>query len=247
MEKFDADGIVIKTKVTGESDLIVFVLTRSKGVIRAFAKGARGMKNKLHAGSSLFSYCNFSFTEKNDIYHVNEAEVKEIFFSLRGDMTKMALAQYFCEVLLKTVPEGESEEEYLRLMLNALYMLCEDKRPALQVKAVFELQIAVISGYAPPLYACAQCGEFETDFMYFNCTTGELLCSRCGRQGDGVYVPVAVVAAMRHIVFSPFEKVFAFQLSEELLRPLTALTEKYLQNCFQVNFRLLGFFWTAAL
>ena len=79
MEKFDTDGIVIKTKVTGESDLIVFVLTRSRGILRAFAKGARGMKSKLHAGCSLFSYCVFSFTEKNDVYHINDAEVKELF------------------------------------------------------------------------------------------------------------------------------------------------------------------------
>ena len=230
MEKFDTDGIVIKTKVTGEADLIVFVLTRSRGIIRAFAKGARGMKSKLHAGSSLFSYCNFSITEKNDVFHLNEADVKEIFFPLRGDMEKMALAQYFCEVLLKTVPEGESEEEFLRLMLNALFMLCENKRPVLQIKAVFELQIAVRSGYAPPLHACAQCGEFQTDIMYFNCLTGDLFCAKCGRYADAPEAPFPVIAAMRHIVYSPFEKVFAFQLNEDLLRRLTSLTEKYLQN-----------------
>ena len=247
MEKFDADGIVIKTKVTGESDLIVFVLTRSRGILRAFAKGARGMKSKLHAGCSLFSYCNFSFTEKNEVYHINEADVKELFFSLREDMPKMTLAQYFCEVLLKTVPEGESEEEYLRLTLNALYLLCGDRRPILLIKAVFELQIAVLSGYAPPIHACAQCGAFETDIMYFNCLTGDLLCKNCGRRGDAPDVPLAVVAAMRHIVFSPFEKVFSFHLNSELLRPLTLLTETYLQNAFQVKFRLLEFFWMAVI
>ncbi len=247
MEKFDADGIVIKTKVTGESDLIVFVLTRSRGILRAFAKGARGMKSKLHAGCSLFSYCNFSFTEKNEVYHINEADVKELFFSLREDMPKMTLAQYFCEVLLKTVPEGESEEEYLRLTLNALYLLCGDRRPILLIKAVFELQIAVLSGYAPPIHACAECGAFETDIMYFNCLTGDLLCKNCGRRGDAPDVPLAVVAAMRHIVFSPFEKVFSFQLNSELLRPLTLLTETYLQNVFQVKFRLLEFFWMAVI
>ena len=246
MQKFNTDGIVIKTKVTGESDLIVFVLTRTKGIVRAFAKGARGMKNKLHAGCSLFSYCEFSFTEKNDTYHINEADVKEIFFTLRTDMVKMTLAQYFCEVLLKTVPEVESEEEYLRLMLNALYVLCEDKKPVLQVKAVFELQIAVISGYAPPVHACAECGAFQTDIMYFNCMTGDLFCSKCGRHAEAPDVPFAVIAAMRHVVYSPFEKMFSFQLNDSLLRPLTSLTEKYLQNCFQQKFRLLDFFWGAA-
>ena len=247
MEKFVTDGIVIKTAVTGESDLIVFVLTRSRGIVRAFAKGARGMKSKLHAGSSLFSYCSFTVTKKNDVCHINEAEVKEVFFPLRTDIGKMALAQYFCEVLLKTLQEaeGEVEEEYLRLTLNALYLLCEDKRPLLQIKAVFELQIAVISGYAPPVHACAGCGAFQTDIMYFNCLTGDLFCAKCGRHAEAPDVPFAVIAAMRHIVFSPFEKVFSFQLSDALLRPLTSLTEKYLQNCLQQKFRLLDFFWSS--
>ena len=246
MEKFETDGIVIKTKVTGESDLIVFVLTRNKGIIRAFAKGARGMKSRLHAGSSLFAYCNFTVTEKNEVYHINEADVKEIFFALRSDIARMTLAQYFCEVLLKTVPEGASEEEFLRLTLNALYLLCENKKPLLQIKAVFELQIAVLSGYEPPLHACAECGAFQTDTMFFNCLTGDLFCEKCGRHAEAPAVPLAVISAMRHVVYSPFEKVFSFQINDALLKPLTSLTERYLQNCFQQKFRLLSFFWNAA-
>ena len=180
MEKFNTDGIVIKTSVTGESDLIVFVLTRTRGIIRAFAKGARGMKNKLHAGSSLFAYCDFTVTEKNEVYHINEAAVKDIFFGLRGDIARLTLAQYFCEVLLKTLPDGEADEEYLNLTLRSLYYLSGETKPILQIKAVFELRMAAVSGYAPPVHACADCGAFQTDMMFFNCLTGELFCDRCG-------------------------------------------------------------------
>ena len=243
MEKFNTDGIVIKTSATGESDLIVWVLTRTRGVIRAFSKGARGMKNKLHSGSSLFSYCNFGFYEKNGVYHVTEADVKDIFFALREDIVKMSLAQYFCEILLKSLPEEQSEEEYLRLMLNSLYCLCENKKPVLQVKAVFELRTAVLSGYAPPIHACAVCGAYQTVPMYFNCMTGELLCASCGNSREVPAVPFAVIAAMRHIVFSPFDKIYSFQLNESLLKPLSLLTEKYLQNCFQYPFHLLQYFY----
>ena len=245
MEKFNTDGIVIKTSVTGESDLIVFVLTRSRGMIRAFAKGARGMKNKLHAGSSLFAYCDFTVTEKNDVYHINEASVKEIFFGLRSDIAKLTLAQYFCEVLLKTLPDAETDEEYLLLMLRSLYYLSNGTKHLLQIKAVFELRMAAVSGYAPPVHACENCGAFQTDTMYFNCITGELLCSNCGRRSETPEVPFAVIAAMRHIIFSPLDKVFGFRLNEDLLRSLTLLTEKYLQNCFQQPFRLTDMFWAS--
>ena len=71
MEKFTVDGVVIKTSVTGEADRIVWVLTRDRGIIRAFAKGARGTKSRLHGGTSLFCYCEFTFSEKNNVYNIN--------------------------------------------------------------------------------------------------------------------------------------------------------------------------------
>lgn len=245
MEKFTVDGIVIKTSVTGESDTIVFVLTRSRGIIRAFAKGARTTKSRLHAGCSLFAYCSFSFYEKNGVYNVTEAEIKEIFFDLRTDIARLALAQYFCEILLKTLPDGETDPEYLRLTLGALYYLSMGKKDILLIKSVFELRIAAISGYAPPVHACAQCGEFKTDNMMFSCLTGELFCENCGEPAVLPSVPFSVIAAIRHIVFSEPEKIFSFTLKDDLIPVLTRLTEKYLQNCFQQKFNLLEFFRNA--
>ena len=67
MEKFNIEGIVIKTSVTGESDKILWILTRNRGIIRAFAKGARGTKSRLHSGASLFAFCDFAVYEKNDV------------------------------------------------------------------------------------------------------------------------------------------------------------------------------------
>ena len=75
MEKFTVDGVVIKTSVTGEADRIVWVLTRDRGIIRAFAKGARGTKSRLHGGTSLFCYCEFTFSEKNNVYNINNTYI----------------------------------------------------------------------------------------------------------------------------------------------------------------------------
>lgn len=242
MEKFNTDGIVIQTKVTGEADLIVFVLTRQRGIIRAFAKGARGAKSKLHGGSSLFAYSDFSFYEKNGVYHVTEAQVKEVFFSLRSDMARLSLAQYFSEVMLKTVTEETEETEYLRLMLGALFYLCEGKKDILLIKSVFELRMTVISGYAPLIHACAECGAFSTPQMYFHCLTGSVYCENCGKDRDAPMVTLSVISAMRHIVYSPFETVFSFSLSEASLLALNRLTEKYIQNCFGQRFHVLDYF-----
>lgn len=243
MEKFETDGVVLKTGVTGEADLIVHVLTRKRGVIRAFAKGARGTKSRLHAGTASFVYGTFYFTEKNGVFHINDVQPQEVFFALRTDLSKLSLAQYFCEVLLRAVPENESDPMFLRLFLNALYLLCGDKKPLLQIKAVFELRLTVLSGYAPALIACENCGTFETDRMFFDPLAGLLYCENCAETVQGQLVPLAVISAMRHIVFSDFSDLFRFQLDGPLLSVLNRLTEQYLIHCFQYRFRLLDFLY----
>lgn len=241
MEKFTEDGIVIKTSATGESDLVVWILTRTRGIIRAFAKGARGTKSRLHGAASLFAYCAFSFTEKNKVYHISEGEVREIFFDLRGSLEKLTVAQYFCEIALKTVPDETGDEVFLRLMLNSLYLLCKSEKPWQQIKAVFEFRVAAETGYMPSLIACEECGEYQTDIMYFDVGEGLLYCSECGRYKNIPEVPAAVVAAMRHIIFSPFEKIYSFELPSELYEVLNRITERYLGMCTHQSFKTLEF------
>ena len=241
MEKFTVDGLVIRVTVTGESDRIVWILTRSRGLIRAFAKGARGTKSKLHGGTSLFSYCAFSFYEKNNVFNVTEAQVKEVFFQFRDSYEKVTVAQYFCEVMLRNMPETTDEDFYLRLMLNSLHFLCGDKKPWLLVKSVFELRFACEAGYMPSLVACDFCGEYETDRMYFDCKEGLLYCARCGENRNLPRIPLSVVSAMRHIVYSPFEQCFAFSLAEECLPILNLLTQHYLSQSLQQRFKTLDY------
>ncbi len=242
MEKFTVDGVVIKTSVTGEADLIVWVLTRDRGIIRAFAKGARGTKSRLHGGTSLFAYCSFSFSEKNNVYNVSEALVKEIFFDLRKSMETLTLAQYFCEIMLKIIPEKCEEEIYLRLLLNSFHFLCKGEKSVLLVKSVFELRTATAAGYMPALIACENCGEYETDTMYFDCAHGLLYCSDCGRGMAVPKLPLSVISAMRHICFSEFSKIFAFEMASDSLERLSRISEIYISTVFEQNFKLLEYF-----
>lgn len=241
MERTTVDGIVLKTSPTGESDVIVWILTRTGKLVRAFAKGAKNTKSRLHAAAGQFAFCSFTYTEKNGTYTVNEAEIKELFFELRTDFDRLTVAQYFCEILLKTLPEEAEDEIYLRLLLNSLHFLCTGSRPVLQIKTVFELRIAAETGYLPDLVACAGCAAYLTDMMYFDCPEGKLYCSDCGKSRALPILPAASVSAMRHIVYSPFEKIFSFELNPELLEPLSRLTARYLSVCTHRTFKTLDY------
>ena len=61
--KFTTDGLVIKENNVGESDRVVVVLTRDKGLISAFVTGARKPKSKNAASTALLAYSSLTITK----------------------------------------------------------------------------------------------------------------------------------------------------------------------------------------
>ena len=172
-------GLIIKEQTIGESDRLVTVLTKDEGVVRAFARRAKNLKDSKNAATGLLCYSKLKLSKGKDAYNINEAFPLEVFFDLRKDVTRLALAQYFCQLAVELVPEGVESQEYLRLVLNALHFLCKGTRPQPVLKAIVELRMLSEAGYMPNLAYCAQCGVYESERMYFKINRGTLYCKDC--------------------------------------------------------------------
>ena len=57
---------MIKEMKVGESDRLVTLFTRDYGIIRAFASGAKSIKSKKGAATSLLTYSSFTVLKKKD-------------------------------------------------------------------------------------------------------------------------------------------------------------------------------------
>ena len=240
---FKTDGIVIKEGATGEQDRIVTVLTRDRGVIKAFANGARNPKNKNVSSTGLLCYSDFLINKtQKGIYIIREATAREVFFSLRGDIVRLSLAQYFAELTYELAPREEDSSEYLSLLLNSVYLLTKGEKNLRLIKAVLEMRMLSIAGYMPSVVACGNCGCFESEVMFFSEFTGELFCAGCKPLEITRKLPLGVVTAIRHICFSDSNKIFSFSLPDESITLLSGVTEKYLRNITSRRYKTLDFF-----
>lgn len=236
------DGLVIKETATGENDRLVTVLTREYGLIRAFVRGAKKLKSSFQCSTQLLSYSRFSFYKSRNAYIIDESQPIEIFFKLRENIERLALAQYFCELALEVTPESDNADEYLRLFLNSLSLLSGGKRPQPLIKAVTELRLVSIAGYMPNLVACENCGKYKDKFMCFDMQNGLLHCSECDNNQNTTPIGMGIVTAMRHICLSEFERIYSFSLSNENLDALSSITENYLMNQIGRGFKTLSFY-----
>lgn len=226
---FNSDGIILKISKTGESDRICTLLTRDRGVIRAFAKCAERPKNKLHSSTNLFCYGRFSFFEGRDSLRISECKLQENFYNLGRDIESLSLASYFSELIIYTVMEEVESESYLRLLLNTLYFLSLGEKDKTALKSIFELRLSVILGYAPDIVACKSCGKFRSAVMYFNVKNGALYCEKCKVPGS-VPCSESVVNALRHIVLSDLRSLFTLKADGETNKTLSLICEKYILN-----------------
>ena len=246
------DGIVIREQSIGESDILVTLLTRDRGVISVWAKNAKRTRSKLGTATDLLCYSQFELFHNKERYSINSAEVKEIFFGLRSDIEKIALGGYFAQLISMMIPQEEPAQEPLRLLLNALHYLEKDKRSPAFIKAVFELRLLAITGFMPDLVGCTTCGNYDSARFYFSPVQGNILCDTCymntssGQAGYRIMIDRTVLAGMRHIIYSDFEKLFAFSIPEQSVKSLSLVCERFLLAQTERSYPALEFYHSLA-
>lgn len=240
--RFTTNALVIKEMTVGESDRLLTLLSEDYGIIRAFAYGAKSIKSKKHMATGMLSYSSMTLIKNKDTFRINEANPIHIFFKAGSDIDTFCLSQYFCEISLVLAPREMPGGEFLRLILNSLHFLSEKTKNPLLIKAITELRAASISGYMPDLVACGECGKFEDNLMYFMPLDGSLYCNSCRPQEDLIAITPSMLSAMRHIVYSQFNNLYSFQLSNESAAALSKLTEKFLSVQTEHHFTTLDIF-----
>lgn len=240
--RFTTEALVIKEMNVGESDRLVTLFTRDYGIIKAFASGAKAIKSKKGAATSLLTYSSFTILSKKGSYRIYEAVPISQFFTLGSDIEVLSLSQYFCELASEFAEEGKPNLELLRLILNSLHFLTKERRYPPLIKAITELRCAVISGYSPDLVACQNCGEFEADVMYFNTDEGYICCNECKGESIGMPISRTDLSAMRHIVYSEFSKLYSFDIPNESADRISEITQRYITVQTDYKFSALEFY-----
>ena len=236
-------GIVLRVTDYNDRDALLTVLSRNHGKLTIKARGLRRKNSPLTAPCQLLAYGEFTLFEYRGNYTINEAHSLELFQNLRRNLTKLSLGTYFAQASEVLSQEDYPSPELQSLLLNCLFALSKLDLPEKQIKTVFELRAACLSGYTPDLFGCHICGNQEPE--RFDLAAGQLECRNCRSvESRGIRMPVtaAVLEAMRYICLCDPKKLFSFRLGEDTLEKLSALTEAYLTTQLERGFSTLDFY-----
>lgn len=239
MSEIKLRGIVVKETLVGEADKIITVIAKGNGKIRINAKGARRAKNKFVSGTSLFSYCDFIVYSKNNYNSLNQVDIIESFYALTSDLLKLSYASYFAEVLEKTTPENQSNDDSLYLLLMALSALKKEKIPPKLIARIFEIKFLQLNGVMPEITSCTQCNDIK-ESLYFGAEG--IVCNSCRiPKLNYIEITPTVIYAISYILSEKINKIFNFNLSAEALDILTAVSRLLFREHINLYFKTLEF------
>lgn len=221
-------GLVLKETRYKEADRILTILTPKMGILSALAKNSLRMKSKLLTACGLLCYSEFVLVPGRNLYTVQDASVEKIFYNISATVEGMGLAMYMGEMAFALSPTGDEADRELRLLLNCLYMINENKTDVRVIKAVFELRTMSQCGFLPQLVYCRDCGVYDGTAFYLDVQEGYLLCADCAqRAGKSCNLDQGALYALRHICLVEDKKIFAFKISVGSLAKLAAVAEQY--------------------
>ena len=232
-------GMIISQAPVGEYDKRVVILTKERGKISAFAKGARRQNNPLMGVTSPFAFGEFVLYEGRTSYNIMQANISNYFMELSTDLEGAYYGFYFLEFADYYAREHNDETQMLKLLYQTLRALSSGKIQRELVKCIFELKALVINGEYPEVFRCSNCGNEELGVVFSSKNQG-LICEECKSLAtDGIRINNSTLYTLQYIVSSPVEKLYTFVVSDEVLSQLKRVMKQYIEKYVDKRFKSL--------
>jgi DNA repair protein RecO (recombination protein O) len=152
-------AIVLRSVDTGEADRVVTLLSRERGKVAAYARGARASRRRFGGALEPFTLVRAEVRERPgaDLLGLESLAVVDGFAGIRGDLARIACAAYAAELARDLVRDHEPHEDLFDLLGAYLGALGRAAASPTGLRA-FELGALRAAGLLPRLDACARCG-----------------------------------------------------------------------------------------
>ena len=168
---FVTDAINLKSYNLSESDKIIVMYSKDKGLIRGVAKGVKKPKSKLGARMDLLVANTLMLHKGKNLDTICQAEVLNTFHKTRQDIDKIFYSMYVTEVVhnfgLEEDPGSEIIYNLLYKTLNAI-SISENKVEIMIAVIKFQLKMMIESGFSIEFDRCLHChNTVKDETMYF--------------------------------------------------------------------------------
>ncbi|WP_283680956.1 DNA repair protein RecO [Parablautia sp. Marseille-Q6255] len=185
-EPLKVTGMVLQSAPSGEYDRRTVLLTKERGKITAFARGARRANSMLLGATTPFVFGTFTVYEGKNAYTMVRADISNYFTQVREDFAAACYGCYFMEVAEYYTRENLDGSAVLNLLYATLRALMNEKLDNELIRCIFEMKAMVLNGEYP--YEAAEDGLLLESTRY----------------------------ALTYVIRAPLQKLYTFTLTPEV-------------------------------
>jgi len=147
---YKTEGIIIKAADLGELDRLLFVYTRGYGKISVRAISARKKESKLRGLLEPFTRGQFLLAKSKTIDIVTDVEMINSYSFLHQNLSALAYAYYFSELIDKLVVAPEYDDNLWRLTARVFEVLNQKRNDLPKIRLAFEDKLVEFLGHPKP-------------------------------------------------------------------------------------------------
>lgn len=241
VEQITLSGVVLKAMPISEYDKRLVILTKERGKITAFARGARRQNSSFLAGSQPMVFGEFTVYQGRNSYTVTGIKVTKYFAQELTDIEKMSYGMYFLELADYYGREGIEAADMLNLLFLSMKALQNSAIPDRLVRVIYELKTMVINGEYPNMFTCVNCGN-DKELDIFDRKNNGMLCISChGVDRRFISVDDSTRYALQYVITAKMSKLYTFNVKEEVLVKMEQIVNSYLSSNVDRQFKSLEF------
>ncbi|MBP3925133.1 DNA repair protein RecO [bacterium] len=227
---FVTDAINLKSYNLSESDKIIVMYSRDKGLIKGVAKGIKKPQSKLGARMQMLVANKLMLYKGKSLDRIGQAEALNTFSKTRQNMDKIFYSMYVSEIVHNFgVEEDPCSEEIFDILYKALNAISNapDKIRIITSVLKFQLKMMQISGFGIEFDNCLVCGKkIENEKMAFSTSKGGVICCNCLENiGAHVGFNYKIRDFLKELLTTSFEEITTYE---------KAATEKVCIVCFNL-------------
>ncbi|MCM1157186.1 MAG: DNA repair protein RecO [Bacteroidales bacterium] len=237
-DKLEVSGIVLSSTIVGDYDKRLVILTKERGKITAFARGARKPGSPYLGISEPFNFGIFILLEGYDAYRLLGGEIKEYFPGVKNDIEGICYGTYFCDILEYLCVEGLGDINMLNLLYVTLKALTNPDIPNRLVRRIFELKVLEFDGEAMAVFSCVACNTGHPEAFYL--PENGLLCKMCAQKKQGALaLTESAIYTLQYILSTELSRLYTFQVSDSVFNEMDEVIGRYFSHHVTKKFNSL--------
>jgi len=190
-KSFTTDAINLKNYPLNDNDSIVVMFSKTKGLIKAVAKGAKKPKSKLGARIQSFVANKLMLSEGKNLDTIIEAQSHNTFYKLRYDLDKLSYSMYVAELVNNFCSNDYNKDENYAEIYDLIYTTYEKiaqsttKEEILLTSLKFQIKLMNFLGWGLDFEYCSKCQKNIEDDLNQSCvysySLGSFLCANCAQ------------------------------------------------------------------